>query len=137
MKFNPFDDPFFSEIRTEKTDYKVERSQNPGAVHSKEDLAREDARKKRGKKESPDRAGAHVRELARAAEKAHEYFLAHHIPYRFCIYEEGEEVFIDIVRLNSSGKPEQTVKKNITLEDFWKWMEILESHDGMLLDETL
>ena len=137
MKFNPYDDPFFSEIKTEKTDYKVEHPRNPEALHSKEDLLKEETRKKREKREPPDSAGAHIRELTKAAEKAHEYFSAHHIPYRFCIYEEGKDVFIDIVRLDAGGKPEKTVKKNITREDFWKWMDILENHDGMILDESM
>lgn len=137
MKFNPYDEPFFSEIKTEKADYKVERSQNVDAVHPKEDLLKDESRKKKEKQTPHEETRAHVEELLKAVEKAHDYFLSHHIPYRFCIYKEGEDVFIDIVRLNPSGKAEKTLKKNITREDFWKWMEILESHDGMVLDETM
>lgn len=137
MKFNPYDDPFFSEIKIEKTDYKVEQSKHPEAIHPKEDLLKEEPRKKKEKQTPHEETRSHVTELLKAAERAHEYFSAHHIPYRFCIYEEGTDLFIDIVRLNVSGKPEKTVKKNITREDFFKWMEILETHDGMILDETM
>lgn len=137
MKFNPYDEPFFSEIKTEKADYKVERSNSPEVIHPKEDLLKDESRKKREKPTPHEETRAHVEELLKAAEKAHEYFSAHHIPYRFRIYEEKGDVFIDIVRLNASGKAEKTVKKNITREDFLKWMEILESHDGMILDETM
>lgn len=137
MKFNPFDDPFFSEIKTGKTDYKVEPSRNPEAVHPKEDLLKDETRKKKEKREPHEPAGAHFPELVHAAEKAHEYFAAHHIPYRFCIYREGEDVMIEIMRLNSRGKPEKSVKRNITRDDFFKWMEILERHDGLILDETM
>ena len=77
------------------------------------------------------------KELTDAVEKAHHQLVKEKSPYRFCVYEEEGEVFIDLVLLNEKGKIGTIKKKNITNEEFSKWMEIIERGEGLFFDETI
>ncbi|MFC1585027.1 flagellar protein FlaG, partial [Fibrobacterota bacterium] len=79
-------------------------------------VARTDQNKKRKKREQKKRDDArhHFQSLANAAERAHKILEQMKSPYRFCVYEEDNKVFIDVVALDSDGKIKEIKKKNIT-----------------------
>lgn len=74
--------------------------------------------------------------LAQAAEDAHEILVKENSPYRFCVYWEGEDVFIDVVILNKEGKIKDITKKKITHDEFTTWLAHIERGRGLLIDET-
>ncbi len=94
--------------------------------------------KKKDKQEHKhrDEAGDHFQQLSKAAELAHDVLVRNHSPYRFCVYQEGEEVFIDIVIVDDDGKIKETKKKNITHDEFTTWLNHIEQGNGFFFDIT-
>jgi len=90
----------------------------------------EQQHRRRGK----DKAGRHFQTLADAAEKSHESLTRMNSPYRFCVYQEGDDVFIDVVILGEDGKIKKIEKKNITDDEFNTWLNHIENGYGLLLD---
>ncbi len=92
-------------------------------------------RKKKQKKKRPhEEAKDHFDDLAQCAEKAHQLLKAKNSPYRFCIYREQGEVFIDLVMLDEKDKIKTTMKRNITHQEFSEIIEHIETLDGLLVD---
>ncbi len=93
---------------------------------------------KKGKQEHKhrDEAGNHFQQLSKAAELAHDVLVKNNSPYRFCIYQEAEEIFIDIVIVDDDGKIKETKKKNITHEEFSTWLNHIEQGNGLFFDIT-
>jgi len=94
-------------------------------------------KKKREQKEQGEEAGKHFKRLAKAAEDTHAVLVKNKAPYRFCVYEEDGEVFIDLVLLDENGKTKEVKKKNITHEEFLAWIEHIERGDGLILDSIV
>ena len=92
---------------------------------------------KKHKRDQRDEAGHHFQSLARAVELAHEILEQNNSPFRFCVYQEGGEVFIDLALLGDDGKIKEIKKKNITHEEFSIWIERIENGDGLFLDSVL
>ena len=93
---------------------------------------------KKGKQEHKkrDEAGNHFQQLSKAAELAHDVLVRNNSPYRFRVYQEGEEIFIDIVIVDDDGKINETKKKNITHEEFSMWLNHIEQGNGFFFDIT-
>ena len=72
--------------------------------------------------------------LARAAERAHEQLNRENSRYRFCVYREGDQVRIDVVRLDDGGAIIETVQKDITHEEFQQYLAHIETRQGLFLD---
>jgi len=68
-------------------------------------------------------------------EKAHEHLIKTKSPYRFCVYQEEDELFIDLVILNEKGKIGSIKKKNITNDEFTLWLKMVQTGEGLLFDE--
>ncbi len=83
-----------------------------------------------------DEAGSHFQQLSKAAELAHDVLVRNNSPYRFRVYQEGEEIFIDIVIVDDDGKINETKKKNITHEEFSMWLNHIEQGNGFFFDIT-
>jgi len=83
----------------------------------------------------PDETKDHFGELSKAAELAHEILVRTHSPFRFCVYKENGEVFIDLVILDANGKIGSIRKQKITHEQFFKWIEHIQDREGFFIDE--
>ncbi|MCF8069898.1 MAG: hypothetical protein K9L30_15055 [Desulfobacterales bacterium] len=94
-------------------------------------------RKKRENKKQGEVAGKHFKRLAKAAEEAHAVLVREKAPYRFCVYEEDGEVFIDLLLLDEHGKTREVKKKNITHEEFLEWIGHIERGGGLILDSIV
>ncbi|MBU0992130.1 MAG: hypothetical protein KJ737_06515 [Proteobacteria bacterium] len=94
-------------------------------------------RKKRQEGRTHDEAGQHFDSLAQAAERAHTLLVQTGSPYRFCVYREKGDVFIDLVVHDENGKMKQLIKKNITHQEFTIWLERIENGDGLFFDEKV
>ncbi|MFH0920013.1 MAG: hypothetical protein V1913_06585 [Fibrobacterota bacterium] len=84
-----------------------------------------------------DEAKDHFIQLTKAAADSNAILVSKKSPYRFCVYREDQEVFIDIVILDSGGKIAAIKKKNITHDEFVKWLRHIEEREGLFLDETI
>ena len=62
--------------------------------------------KRKQKKRPPQHpVKRNIQALTKMAEEVHEELEAMDSPFHLCIYQEGEDVFIDVVAMDSSGKP--------------------------------
>jgi hypothetical protein len=100
--------------------------------------ARQDQKKKgrqqpqRQSRETKD----YVHTITRAAEASNEKLARLNLPYRFYVYTEGEEVFINAVVLDAAGKIISAKKKNISHQDFERLIEDVSQIEGLFLDRT-
>ena len=74
--------------------------------------------------------------LAKRAGVTNQELAKKKLPYRFCVYEQGGEVFIDVVTLDAAGKVSTTVRRNITDEDFDRWIDDISILEGLFLDTS-
>jgi len=82
-----------------------------------------------------DEAGSHFQQLSKAAELANDVLKKDKSPYRFRVYQEGEEVFIDIVIVDDDdGTIKKAKKTNITHEEFSTWLNHIEQGNGLFFD---
>ncbi|KHE92880.1 MAG: hypothetical protein K8F52_17735 [Candidatus Scalindua rubra] len=93
---------------------------------------REDQQEHKHKNE----AGDHFQQLSNAAKLANDVLERDKSPYRFRIYQEGEEVFIDIVIVDDDLTIKETKKTNITHEEFTTWLNHIEQGNGLFFDIT-
>jgi hypothetical protein len=83
-----------------------------------------------------DEAGNHFQQLYKAADIANDVLKKDKSPYRFRVYQEGEEVFIDIVIVDDDGTIKEAKKTNITHEEFSTWLNHIEQGNGLFFDIT-
>ncbi len=83
-----------------------------------------------------NQAKYHFEVLAKAAEESHVILLKEKSPYRFCVYQEGEDVFIDVVILDKEGEIKDIKKKKITHDEFTTWLTHIHDGRGLLVDEN-
>ncbi len=83
-----------------------------------------------------DEAGDHFQQLSKAADLANEILKRDKSPYRFRVYQEEEEVFIDIVIVDDDGTIKEAKKTNITHEEFTTWLNHIEQGNGLFFDIT-
>jgi hypothetical protein len=81
-------------------------------------------------------AGDHFQQLSNAAKLANDVLGRDKSPYRFRVYQEGEEVFIDIVIVDDDLTIKETKKTNITHEEFTTWLNHIEQGNGLFFDIT-
>ncbi len=93
---------------------------------------REDQQKHKHK----DEAGDHFQQLFNAAKLANDTLERDKSPYRFRVYQEGDEVFIDIVIVDEDLTIKETKKTNITHEEFTTWLNHIEQGNGLFFDIT-
>jgi uncharacterized FlaG/YvyC family protein len=102
------------------------------------DQEKKDRGKKKKKQETQeDEAREHFKELSDAAERIHKILQQKNSPFRFCVFKQGDEVFIDVVILDSAGGISKTIKKNITHQEFSDIIKNIETLDGVLIDYTV
>jgi hypothetical protein len=100
------------------------------------DKSKRDMGRKKEKK-SEDEVKDHFIELTEAAERIHKLLVEKNSLFRFCVYREQSDIFIDLVILNEKGKIEKTVKKNITHQEFSNIIKHIETLDGFIVDYTI
>ena len=71
-------------------------------------------RSRQKKKKHSRKAKKHVAELSTLVDETHKELEKSNSPFRLCIYEEGEDLFIDIVAIDESGQPHQVFKSDIS-----------------------
>ena len=95
-----------------------------------------DGKKKKRERKQQEKVKDRFHSLAKAAELSNSLLEKNNSPYRFCVYQKDEEVFIDIVILDKNGNILDLKKKNITSQEFSTWMSKIENGDGLFFDAT-
>jgi hypothetical protein len=91
-------------------------------------------KKEQEERKHKDEAGDHFLQLSKAAKLANDTLERDKSPYRFRVYQEGKEVFIDIVIVDGSLTIQETKKTNITHEEFTTWLNHIEQGNGLFFD---
>jgi hypothetical protein len=76
----------------------------------------------------------HFETVTKRTELCNAMLMQKKLPYRFCIYKKGRQIFIDLVALNENGKIKDILRKNITNEDFDKLIDDISSIEGLFVD---
>jgi len=91
--------------------------------------------KRKQKKRPPHHSvKRNIQALTKMAEEVHEELEAMDSPFRLCIYQEGEEVFIDVVAMDSSGNPVQVFRHDITNDEFEDLIHQIKSGRGLMFN---
>lgn len=81
------------------------------------------------------RSGDYLHTLAKAAEETNRRFERKGVPFRFCVYRgENERVMLDFAELDGRGEVKRVVRRDITDEDFDRWIEDIANGEGLMLD---
>jgi len=112
-------------------DFTIEKAQ---PVISRATAVDRDRSRKRKKRERREEAGRHFQELAETAEQAHAVLSRNRSPYRFCVYQQNQETFIDVVIVDAEGNIQETYRRNITHDEFQSWITSLAEESGLIID---
>ncbi len=78
-----------------------------------------------------DEAAAHFESLKNAADLANRELEKKNSPYRFYIYREFEEIFINLVLLDGNGNILEVKKNNITHREFNDLINNIQNGEGL------
>lgn len=118
--------------------YNVKRLNSAPPVYNKLFVKSDEKHeKKHDHQQQPKESKDYFQLLAKAAARSNEILIRQKQPYRFRVYQEGEEVFIDLVVLGEDGSVKSEVKKNITHESFIKWIDDISHAEGVFFDGTV
>ena len=111
----------------------------PGAPRQEKKPAeiQERSPRQRRRPHEKDEAKDHFEALAKEAELAHEVLVREGSRYRFCVHRERGRVFIDVVVIDEAGGTSSLVEKDITHEDFVKWLQHIEHEEGLIFDSLV
>ncbi len=91
-------------------------------------------RKKHKKRKYFQEAKKHLDELTKIVEEVHKELLDKDSPFRLCIYQEGDDVFIDIVTMDDYGKISRIFKHDISHAELDDLIQQLKTGRGLMLD---
>ncbi len=57
-------------------------------------------------------------------------------PFRFCVYEKDGEILVEMIQIDSKGNVCGDSLKNITHDEFYKWVADFDAGEGLLFDES-
>ena len=72
--------------------------------------------------------------LLKATETSNEHLEQKGIPFRFYVYEKDDKIYIDFVQLDRQGKVKAVDTKDITNEDFNRWIDDIANIEGLVID---
>jgi len=91
-------------------------------------------RKKYKKRKHFEEAKKHLDELTKIVDEVHKELLVKESPFRLCIYQEGDDVFIDIVAMDGYGKISKIFKHDISHAELDDLVQHLKTGRGLMLD---
>lgn len=74
--------------------------------------------------------------LSKAIEASNDYCAKKGLPYRFRLYQENENVYIDLLVLDGNGNILDEKRRNITEEDFSRVIDDISNVAGLFYDGT-
>ncbi len=74
-------------------------------------------KKKRKKRRQYHEAKKHFDELSFIVDETHKELEEKNSPFRVCLYQEGDDIFIDIVTIDENGNTSQVYKHDISHDE--------------------
>lgn len=91
--------------------------------------------KRKQKKRPPHHSvKRNIQALTKIADEAHEELQAMDSPFRLCVYQEGEEVFIDVMAMDASGNPVQVFRHDITNDELEDLIHQIKTGRGLMFN---
>lgn len=116
----------------------LEKINKSDFIGSRDPLVEPDTKKREGghgkKEETPEEAGKHFESLKDAVNQANGDLEKKKSPYRFYIYREFEETFINLVRLDGNGSIVEVKKKNITHQEITELIKHIQKGEGLFFN---
>ncbi len=75
-----------------------------------------------------------IQALTKVAEEAHKELQAMNSPFRLCVYQEGDDVFIDVVAIDTSGKVTQIFHQDITNDELEDLIHQIKTGRGLMFN---
>ncbi len=107
--------------------------QSEATIPDKHQLSSFD-KKKHKKRRHFHEAKKHFEELSLIVDETHKELEEKNSPFRVCIYQEGEDIFIDIVTIDENGNTTQVYKHDISHTELNDIVHHIKSGRGLILD---
>jgi hypothetical protein len=114
----------------------VKRTEGSEGVHYPHGAGQERKKRHRHDQEKNENKDNFER-LAKETEIYNNKLISQKSPFRFCIYRKEEGVFIDFVILDEKGQIKKLIQKDITHQDFKKWIRHIDEGEGLMYDGTV
>ncbi len=127
-----------SSARNEKTPGSL-KIHDKSAVYPRDELSHDQKKKEQHqqyRKNENDEAGDHFESLRTTVTLLNQEFLKKKTPYRFYLYKEFDNIYINLVRLGSDGSVAGVIRKNITHNEFSLLVRRIEEGEGLLFEMT-
>lgn len=90
---------------------------------------------KKGKKRKHAKAAKkHLSELQLIVDETHKELERKKSPFRLCVYQEGEDIYIDIVTIDNLNRVQQVFRHDISHDELEDLIIQIKSGRGLLLD---
>ncbi len=89
-------------------------------------------KRKRKKRPQHHFVKSNIQALTKIADEAHEQLKAMNSPFRLFIYQEGEDVFIDVVAMDAAGKVAQVFHHDITNDELEDLIHQIKTGRGLM-----
>lgn len=91
--------------------------------------------KKKNKKRKPGQeAKKYFKRLTAIVDETHQELEESNSPFRICVYQEEDDVFIDIVAIDDTGKISKVFKHDISHDELEELIHHIKTGRGLLLD---
>ncbi len=94
-------------------------------------------RKQQKKKRHWREAKNHFDELEKIVDETHKELEKNNSPFRLCVYQNGDDIFIDVVTMDESGKTSQVFKHDISHVELEELIQNIKSGRGLILDSDV
>jgi uncharacterized FlaG/YvyC family protein len=88
------------------------------------------------KEKQNDEAGDHFESLKETADLVNRELEQKNSSYRFYLYRENDDIYINLVRLDGDGNIVEVKRKNITHQEFTELLRQIQVGEGLFFDST-
>ncbi|MFH2092929.1 MAG: hypothetical protein ABIJ31_11255 [Pseudomonadota bacterium] len=91
--------------------------------------------KKKHKRKKPYHAAKqYFDKLSKIVDETHRELENSNSPFRLCVYQEGEDIYIDVVTIDDTGKTSQIFKHDISHAEVDNLIQQIKSGTGLILN---
>ncbi|KMQ49912.1 hypothetical protein CHISP_3199 [Chitinispirillum alkaliphilum] len=129
----------FRRIYNQSETFHIEPVQKSASVSFFLDIVSKKHKRKKELKGSPKarKVKNFSKPLINAAKEANLRLEKKQLPYRFFIYKQNSSVIMEFLILDKNGKTVDSVKKDITDDDFSIWIDDVAGIEGLLVDTVV
>ena len=112
--------------------YNVSRINHLESIPEKRHGQKQFDKRKQKKRPQHHSVKRNIQALTKIAHEAHEELQAMNSPFRLCVYQEGDEVFIDVVAMDASGKVIKVFRQDITNDELEDLIHQIKTGRGLM-----